>query len=406
MGKDLKGKELGKGIGQSKDKRYYARFTDRLGHRSKPYYSFDLKEVKDWLLKQRYEDKLGKDVIFHENVTIGEVYKLWYEERKKKVRPHTINTTYYIYQKHIKPYEFYKITSIDQIFVNNFMDSLINKGISLGYIISIKSIFSQMIEYAIENKMCSENPFSRYKFPKTIKDKDNKHKQELKESKFLTLKQQEIFLNYINTVKRCNLKNFYKFMLYTGLRVSEAIAFKWEQFDYEDKSIYIKDNHIRYYDEKRERHILYDAPPKSNSSIAKLPLSKLALLLFEELLKNTPKEKQKGLIFLNDKGLPLKYINVYKNLTSLVKTINKKLDASNQLPPVTPHYFRHTFAENYIVQGMHLTGVQYMMRHAKLTTTANAYGHTSFDVAKEALNNVETNINNKIGTKLAQSNFK
>ena len=31
MGKDLKGKELGKGITQRKDGRYQARFTDRFG---------------------------------------------------------------------------------------------------------------------------------------------------------------------------------------------------------------------------------------------------------------------------------------------------------------------------------------------------------------------------------------
>ena len=33
MGKDLKGKELGTGISQRKDKKYQARFVDRFGKR-------------------------------------------------------------------------------------------------------------------------------------------------------------------------------------------------------------------------------------------------------------------------------------------------------------------------------------------------------------------------------------
>ncbi len=33
MGKDLKGKELGKGIGQRKDKYYVARYTSKIGKR-------------------------------------------------------------------------------------------------------------------------------------------------------------------------------------------------------------------------------------------------------------------------------------------------------------------------------------------------------------------------------------
>lgn len=49
MGKDLKGKELGKGISQRKDGRYQARFTDRFGKR-RCVYGITLKEVKNALM--------------------------------------------------------------------------------------------------------------------------------------------------------------------------------------------------------------------------------------------------------------------------------------------------------------------------------------------------------------------
>ena len=45
MGKDLKGKELGKGISQRADGRYIARFTSKTGKR-KTLYDFKLNELK------------------------------------------------------------------------------------------------------------------------------------------------------------------------------------------------------------------------------------------------------------------------------------------------------------------------------------------------------------------------
>lgn len=45
MGKDLKGKELGKGISQRADGRYIARFTSKIGKR-KTLYDFKLNELK------------------------------------------------------------------------------------------------------------------------------------------------------------------------------------------------------------------------------------------------------------------------------------------------------------------------------------------------------------------------
>lgn len=52
MGKDLKGKELGKGLGQRKDKYYYAKYSY---HGKKGQQSFHtLVEAKNWRQEQLY----------------------------------------------------------------------------------------------------------------------------------------------------------------------------------------------------------------------------------------------------------------------------------------------------------------------------------------------------------------
>ena len=55
MGKDLRGKELGVGLYQRKDKRYSARYTNQYGKRME-FYDFKLSVVKKWLNDARYED--------------------------------------------------------------------------------------------------------------------------------------------------------------------------------------------------------------------------------------------------------------------------------------------------------------------------------------------------------------
>lgn len=393
MGKDLKGKELGKGIGQSPDKRYYARYTDRHGKRSKPFYSFDLKEVKEWLLKQKYDDKLGNTTIIHENMTVREAYKLWYKKKKKDVRPQTLAQIRVRYDSHIKKYELYDLKNINKDFVEDFMLELVDKNMSYGYTNEIRSDFSQIIEFAIDKGYCTRNPFLHYKYPKEFRDKNNRHQQELRMTKFLTAQQQQLFLDYINKVKRCHYRNLYKFLLYTGLRISEALALKWEHIDFTKKCIYVTDNHVSYKDENNVLHTTYNAPTKSFSSTAILPLTEQAFSVLLNIQHSTPNEKQKGLVFLTTKGTPINCGTIRCMLAQVIGTINKRVDISEQLPLASPHYFRHTCAENLIEQGVHLTGVQYLMRHAQLTTTANTYGHTSYSIAKEAVDKYNQNSN-------------
>ena len=58
MGKNLKGKECGKGICQRKDGLYSARFVNQQGKRSVKCFS-TLPEAKNWLADAKYQDQHG-----------------------------------------------------------------------------------------------------------------------------------------------------------------------------------------------------------------------------------------------------------------------------------------------------------------------------------------------------------
>ena len=101
MGKDLKGKELGKGISQRADGRYIARFTSKTGKR-KTLYDFKLNELKRKLREAVYEDEHGLNGN-GESITLNAWYVTWTELYKKKtVKMTTIYKNHSYYNARVK----------------------------------------------------------------------------------------------------------------------------------------------------------------------------------------------------------------------------------------------------------------------------------------------------------------
>ena len=81
MGKDLKGKELGRGLRQNKDKRYEGRYTDRFGKRVSVYANTET-SVRQKLKKAKDEDSQKLSV--KNRYTLNQWYEIWLELYKKR----------------------------------------------------------------------------------------------------------------------------------------------------------------------------------------------------------------------------------------------------------------------------------------------------------------------------------
>ena len=75
MGKNLKGKEIGKGICQRKDGLYVARFVNRYGKRCEKSFSA-LPLARNWLEEARYADK-HSEAFLPSNTTVDEWFDFW-----------------------------------------------------------------------------------------------------------------------------------------------------------------------------------------------------------------------------------------------------------------------------------------------------------------------------------------
>lgn len=90
MGKNLLGKEIGRGISQRKDGKYEARFvSSNTGKRIGEYFD-NLRKAKEWLEQKRYEDKHGIKKPTNK-LTVDDWFNYWIENIVFDLAPNTIS---------------------------------------------------------------------------------------------------------------------------------------------------------------------------------------------------------------------------------------------------------------------------------------------------------------------------
>ena len=77
MGKNLKGKDCGKGIYQRKDGLYSARFVDKTGKRHEKYFQ-TIPEARNWMEEAKYADK-HEEVFVATETTVDQWFSFWIE---------------------------------------------------------------------------------------------------------------------------------------------------------------------------------------------------------------------------------------------------------------------------------------------------------------------------------------
>ena len=102
MGKSLKGKELGKGIGQRKDGLYYARCTDKAGRRLEKCFQ-NLRDAQNWQKEQLYHQLYPSVKPKPVPMTVNAWETFWRENLLTGLATNTIRNYRERYEKNVKP---------------------------------------------------------------------------------------------------------------------------------------------------------------------------------------------------------------------------------------------------------------------------------------------------------------
>jgi len=380
MGKDLKGKNLGKGFSQRKDGRYEARATING-------VKIDIYDMNLAKLKKDFEQEkarvLREEKNVRPNITFEEWYKEWFEKCKspqlksvvsRKTYDRKIRNTYVsiLGKKHM--------TDITQINVQTATNELVQKEYSERTIREALGVMRECFDIASVNHIVTTNPCTGI----AIKDANVQA-----ERRVMTHDEQDIFLN---EVRGGYYYEPYCILLLTGMRIGEFSGLQWQDIDFVNKQIYIKRSMMTAYIDGKKIEEL--TTPKTSNSYRTIPFFGET----EELLRNWKKKqdvvrKKMGdrwranpehgdLVFTSSVGSPVTRYVIVHDINKVVQNINLKeiykASAEGRVPKtfehLHPHAFRHTFATRCFEKGLDPLFIQSIMGHSNYSTTVS-YTH-------------------------------
>ena len=371
MAKDLKGKELGRGLAQQKDGLYVGNFVDKLGKRRVKRFK-KLQECRKWLDEAKYIDE-HSSITEANNMIIDAWFEYWISIKEKTVRPNTVSNYRERYQKNIsKVIGKMMLVDVKPIHCQKIFSDMADEGYKTTTMYQTRIALFNMLEFAKENDIIIHNPCKKSVRSDMGKPSDKKEALEIAE--------QQTFLEY---AEGQSYENQYRFILQTGLRTGELVGLKWEDIDFDKKTMTIS----RSMEFRHSTGVWRVGEPKSSSGYRTIPLTNEAIRILKDQkvknshLKVTPIEWREY-VFLCRKGTPIKN-STYD--TALYKICNKA-----GIKPFAMHILRHTFATRCIEGGMKPKTLQKILGHSNIGITMNLYVTTTDDEKQKEIELVES----------------
>ena len=386
MGKDLQGKNLGIGITQRKDGRYYARAVING-------IEISLYDTKLSRLRKTFENEKAKVLREEFNIRPELTFNSWFEEWFLRVKSPMlkgdVNRANYkrkIHNTFGRLIGEKRLKDISQINIQNAVNELIDElGYSIRYVKEATACIKEIFNSAVANKLIPFNPCVDI----NIKDLNIP----IPERTVLTAEEQTIFLDYAE--QQSFYYEAYKILLSTGMRAGEFAGLQWEDINFEKKYIQISRSLTSAY--LNGKKILEFTTPKTQNSYRKIPFfGETEQLLKEWKDKQDKCRKRLGkrwrcpkelgnLVFTNTMGSPVTRYVLKSDIDRIIKNIDmvelysaaKEGREPHLFKRVHPHAFRHTFATRCFEKNLEPLFVMKVMGHSNYATTVS-YTHIRF----------------------------
>ncbi len=308
--------------------------------------------------------------------------KVWLDEKKRTVKESTFCLYRYEVEKYLVPL-FGKISvrKINQEVARKKFDSLQNgaRKLSRGTIQNLVTLFRQMMYFAAEENQSTEKRF-RINLPRENSlngtDGENCEKSAIP---VLSENNQKRLIEKI--LEEPNNVNFGILLsLFTGIRIGELCALRWEDFDFKEKILHIRKTLQRVYtkSESGKSTRIIVTPPKSRNSIRSVPLPD-SIISFYYIAHKSASVKLCGFITTGEE----KYMEP-RVMRNHYRRICRDLDIEG----FNFHALRHTFATRCVEYGVDCKTLSEILGHSSVSITLNRYVHPSLAEKRKCMNMV------------------
>jgi integrase len=164
--------------------------------------------------------------------------------------------------------------------------------------------------------------------------------------------------------------------LFTGIRIGELCALRWENICLKDRVIKISETiqrvqNVNPNDTKRTKIIITE--PKSICSTRNIPLPACIHELLQRFESNP-----KAFVLTGE-------VDKYIEPRTMQNRFKRYLKEAN-IPEINYHSLRHTFATRCVSLDFEIKSLSEILGHANVNITLNRYVHSSFELKKSNMN--------------------
>lgn len=306
--------------------------------------------------------------------TFKEVFELWLETYQTTVKEVTFIKTQIKFDKWILPkYGKMKIKDIDvataQKIVNHWAKTTDQYRV-------LHSSASRVFKYAINLGIIDRNPLEYVLMPKRIKEAPRTEK-----IKVYTKQELKELFHYLDNTKPSYNNDFnnilFRFLIYSGCRISEALALNWSDIDFNNQTVTINKTL------SQTKNGYKVSTTKTAASNATLILDATTIIKLKKWQINQRKYMltlgitEPTTIFCGIYKQTITHHAIYARLITITKEAN--------VPFLGVHSTRHTHASLLLDSGATMKEVQERLRHTKISQTLDVYGHLAKETKEKTV---------------------
>lgn len=352
----------GENIYKRKDGRWEARYVKEItADGKKKYGSVYASSYKEVKAKQQLCILQPTENHNPIRITVTELIAEWLSSMKNHVKPCTYQKYECVCRNHIiSDLGTIAVRYISRFTIMSFTERLLEKNLSTKTVNDILIVLGLALKYAQETYSIT--------VPKINYIKENQ-----KEMRVFSVQEQKVITEYL--LQQIDIHKFGVLLaLYTGMRIGELCALRWD--DITDEYIIINKTMMRIKNEQSKTEVKIGSP-KSESSNRIIPTPKCLLPMINQFRGNS-------YVLSNDK---LKYTEPRLMQIKFGKMIDEcKIEKANF------HALRHTFATRCIEAGVDVKTLSELLGHSDVKTTLNRYVHSSFELKQKSMEQLEMSL--------------
>lgn len=309
-------------------------------------------QVKELLVKYKAEEHAPP--IAYKRYTLREWLMHWLEEQTK---PYIRETTYATYGSQLRTHLLpalgkAAVRSLTKERIQEFANDLA-QHVSAGMVHNVLRLLSSALKSAKSKGLIDHNPCEGLRRPMYKR----------REPRVLSLKEQEKLERF--AVQADNAE--FVLCLYTGLRVGELCALKWEDVDFQTNTLHVRRSAKRV--KRVQGTAVIMGLPKTDDSKRAIPVPAFVM----EYLR--PLKRESGRVFDVD-----------------IRTMQQRLEKlanTAGLKGVHMHTLRHTFATRCLEVGVGIEALAALMGHSSPNVTMGYYAHCTHETKVRSVNRLK-----------------